>query len=289
MQPTNLLLQQISNIARQAGDIIRSAHIPDAAPHQEKDDSFSSDHNNILHQKSGHANFVTYYDSKVQAFLIKALSEILPGASFFGEEDGMDVFSAQYISGYTFVIDPIDGTSNFMKSVFPYVTSIGLLCDGEPFIGVIYAPQSDQLFTAAKGCGAYENGIRIHSSGEPLSMSLVTMGTAPYNLPLSSEAFRLAAAYKPLCIDIRRSGSAAWDICMAASGRTGFYFEPEVQLYDYAAGACIAAEAGAVVTDLEGNPLPFRKGAVSIAVASEGVASSPYLPGDLLKMKLREQ
>lgn len=276
------LLQQIIDAARGAGAIMLSAdtHFRKASA-QPGDVHSEPDPESTRHSKEGHANFVTEYDSRVQAYLIDRLSGILPEAAFYGEEDGMDTFREQFLSGYTFVIDPIDGTSNFMKSCFPYVTSIGLLRDGAPFLGVIYAPQTDQLFYACTGSGAYENGMEIHSSEDPLSLSLVTMGTAPYNLPLSQYAFELAAAYKPHCIDIRRSGSAAWDLCSVASGRIGYYFEPELQLHDYAAGACIALEAGVTLTDLEGNPLTFRAGASTIAAASAGVASAPYLPKDL--------
>ena len=280
----NQLLQQISSIAREAGAIMLKADTHFQTTHtannmiQEKPDPEST-----RHVKNGHANFVTAYDSQVQAFLIDRLSSLLPEAAFYGEEDGMDVYHAQYSSGYTFVIDPIDGTSNFMKSCFPYVTSIGLLRDGAPFLGVVYAPQTGHLFSAARGCGAFENGVPITSSGDPLSLSLVTMGTAPYNNRLSQYAFELAAGYKPHCIDIRRSGSAAWDICSVASGRIGYYFEPEIFLHDYAAGACIAMEAGVTITDLEGNPLTFRAGATSVAAASPGVAAGPYLPADFFR------
>ena len=258
------LLERICAVARQAGEIMREAH-PESAG---------------VIRKEGHANFVTEYDSRVQQFLFEKLSSLLPEASFVGEEDGKAVFLDSYRRGYTFVVDPIDGTSNFMRHYRPCTTSIGLLHDGAPYIGVVYAPFSDRLFAAGAGCGAYENGRELHTSADPLSRSLVTMGTAPYNSDKSHRAFTLAEAYLPRCIDIRRSGSASWDLCMVASGRIGLYFEPLIHLHDYAAGALIAMEAGAAVTDFDGNPLSFT-GATAIAAATAGVASEIYLPSDI--------
>lgn len=266
----NLLSEQIQAIAREAGEIILRAGIS----------SENAITGETVSAKPGHANYVTFYDGQVQSFLFDRLSKILPQAAFYGEEDGKNVFLDSYRTGDTFVIDPIDGTSNFMKGYRPSVISIGLLRDGEPWLGVVYAPFSDQMFSAVRGEGAYENGIPIHSSEDPLETSLVLMGTAPYREDLSGKAFALGARYISRCIDIRRSGSAAWDFCMVASGRIGFYFEPQACLYDFAAGACIAMEAGAAVTDLYGNPISFT-GDSSLAAASAGVSGSDYLPAQL--------
>ena len=209
--------------ARRAGELMREA----------------SQRKIRIDAKEGHANFVTEVDRKVQDLLFSFLSERIPKAHFLGEEEGKDVFSERDTEGLTFVIDPIDGTSNFMKGYFPSVTSIGLLRDGVPYLGVVYNPWSGQLFSAEAGKGAFENGIPIHTDTAPLSESLVAMGTGPYYPGLPDIAFSLAADYITRCIDIRRSGSAAWDLCMVASGRTGMYFEPKIQLWDYCAGALL--------------------------------------------------
>ena len=228
--------------------------------------------------KDGHANFVTSYDKKVQDFLFQTLGSAIPEAHFLGEENGKDTFSGEDTKGLTFVIDPIDGTSNFMNGLFPSVTSIGLLKDGAPYLGVVYCPYADQLFSAEKGKGAFENGKQIHTSKAPLKESLVTMGTGPYYEGLPEKAFRQAALYMDRCIDIRRSGSAAFDLCMVAAGHTGLYFEPLIQLWDYCAGALICTEAGGTVTGYDGRPLPFN-GPSSVVAASEGVAKEKgYLP-----------
>ena len=104
------------------------------------------------------ANFVTIYDKKVQDFLTARLKEVIPDAKFLGEENGMDAFQPGDEEGWLFVIDPIDGTTNFIHNMYPYVTSIGLMKDGAPYAGVVYIPLTGQMFSAERGQGAYENG-----------------------------------------------------------------------------------------------------------------------------------
>ena len=254
--------EEIMQAAYGAGEIMRSA--PPAVDY--------------AGSKTGHANYVTEYDSRVQEYLLQRLSAVLPEANFVGEENGKEVFREEYAKGYTFVVDPIDGTSNFMKAYRPSVTSIALLKDGKPWIGVIYNPYTDQMFHAQAGCGAYENDSRIFSSEAPLSDSLVSMGTAPYyEEEVSRSAFLLGHWYLLRSIDIRRSGSAAWDICMVAAGHIGLFFEPRLCLWDFAAGACILQEAGGSITAMDGTELNWRTSS-SILAVSRGAAAGDYLP-----------
>lgn len=228
--------------------------------------------------KAGHGNFVTIYDKRVQARLFETLHTLLPEAAFIGEEDGADSFSDEKRRGFVFCVDPIDGTSNFLCGYRPSVTSIALLRDGMPFLGVIYNPYWDMMFTGIRGGGAFLNGTPILSSGEPLARSLALFGTAPYNPEHTAKTFSLCASYLPRCIDLRRSGSAAWDLCSVAMGSAGLYFELQLQLWDYAAGGLIAQEAGCTVTNLNGKALTWD-GPSSILCASRGVAKDPYVPG----------
>ena len=251
-----MLIEKIIKAAKDAGDIMINAKRPK------------------IMEKAGHANFCTETDEKIQAFLIEGLSEILPEASFLGEEDGQDVFSAKMGSGYCFVIDPIDGTSNFIYEYRPSVVSIGLLKDGEPHMAVIYNPFDDMLFSAEKGNGAYMNGERIMSSEAPLKDSLVVFGTAPYYVEYQEKTFDIAKTILTQCVDLRRSGTAAWDMCCVALGRCGMYFEMKIQLWDYAAAALVAMEADCEVTDFEGKPLSFR-GPSSAICRSRGVKEIP--------------
>ncbi len=227
--------------------------------------------------KEGHANFVTAYDKRVQAYLFETLRALLPEARFIGEEDGADVFTDEDRRGFAFCVDPIDGTTNFMTGWLPSVTSIALLRDGAPFLGVVCNPWQDMLFSAVRGGGARLNGEPIRSSDEPLARSLVAFGTAPYYPEQAERTFALCAAYLPRCIDLRRSGSAAWDLCCAAAGTIGLFYETRLQLWDYAAAGLIAEEAGCRLTDMEGAPLPWD-GPSSVLCASRGVAREDYLP-----------
>ncbi len=249
-------IEEIIQIAKEAGEIMVSAVRPKVM------------------QKEGHANFCTEMDEKIQAFLIDRLSKVIPDASFLGEEDGQDVFTSKMESGFCFVIDPIDGTSNFIYEYRPSVVSIALLKDGAPFMAVVYNPYDDMVFSAKAGEGAYLNGERIMSSDAPLSDSLTVFGTAPYYTELQERTFEIAKNLLPLCVDLRRSGTAAWDMCCVAMGRCSLYFELKIQLWDYAAAALIATEAGCTATDIEGEELSY-KGATSALVRARGVKEIP--------------
>ena len=251
-----MTIESITSIARDAGKIMLEAKRPK------------------IMEKEGHANFCTEFDEKIQAFLIEKLKEIAPEASFLGEEDGQDEFLEKMRRGLCFVIDPIDGTSNFIYEYRPSVVSIGLLKDGAPYIGVVYNPYDDMMFLAKKGEGAFLNGEKIMSSESPLSDSLAVFGTAPYYTELRDKTFDISKKLLPLCVDIRRSGTSAWDFCCVAMGRCSLYFELKIQLWDYAAAALIAMEAGCEITDEYGNPLSFT-GPTSIICRARGVKEIP--------------
>ena len=250
------MINKIIEIVKEAGNIMISAK------------------KSKVMEKSGHANFCTEIDEKIQGFLISKLKQLIPEAEFLGEEDGQDVFSAKMRNGLCFVIDPIDGTSNFIFEYRPSVVSVGLLKDGKPYMAVVYNPYDDMLFSATSGSGAFLNGNRIMSSDVPLSDSLAVFGTAPYYSELRDRTFEIAKNLLPLCVDLRRSGTAAWDMCCVAMGRCSLYFEMKIQLWDYAAAALIAEEAGCRILDIEGNPLKFD-GPSSILCIAKGIKEIP--------------
>ena len=262
------IIHAIKEAAREAGAIMLQASSPEAA----------------VFSKEGRANYVTVYDQKVQEFLFGRFRALLPEAHFVGEEEGEELFAPGYEQGYTFVIDPLDGTTNFMKAYRTSVTSIGLFKDGEPFIGVVYNPYTDQMFWAQRGEGAYENDRRIWSGEESLAQSLVGMGTAPYyDEEITLKAFQIGHWYLRHSLDVRRTGSAAYDLCLVASGITGMFFEPRLSLWDYAAGAVIVTEAGGRMTNLFGEALTYRTKS-SVCAVSRGVAKEAYLPPAELRM-----
>lgn len=251
-----MIIEDLIQIVKEAGNILLTAKRPK------------------IMEKAGHANFVTETDEKVQRFLVDKLKDVLSEAEFLGEEDGKDAFSSKMASGFCFVIDPIDGTSNFIYEYRPSVISVALLKDGKPYMAVVYNPYDDMMFSAVTGQGAYLNGDRIMSSDAPLSDQLACFGTAPYYEEYRDRSFDIAKRLLPLCVDLRRSGTAAWDMCCVAIGRCGLYFELKIQIWDYAAAALIAMEAGCSVTDIEGRPLSYT-GASSALCMARGIKEIP--------------
>lgn len=210
-----------------------------------------------IHEKGGHANFVTQYDSRVQKQLTESLSEILPEAVFMGEEDNAS--SSYTDKGYLFIIDPIDGTTNFIRQNHTSCISVGLLKDGESVLGAVYNPYKEELFYAQKGSGAYQNGKPICVSKEPLSNGILLFGSSPYYEELARQSFDTAYYYFRKCLDLRRSGSSAIDLCDIACGRAELFFELRLSPWDYAAGSLIVREAGGFVCGPELCEIQYRK------------------------------
>lgn len=210
---------------------------------------------NAVSEKEGHANFVTKYDKAVQETLRVQFKEILPQAKFMGEEDEESV---DISSGYAFVVDPIDGTTNFMKGCQRSAISVGILKDGERLVGIVYNPYQKELFYAKRGEGAFLNGKQIYVSKEPLKNGLVLFGTAPYYEELREKTFRLVYNFFTKSLDVRRSGSAALDLCDVACGRAELFFELRLSPWDYAAGSLIVEEAGGYVCGAEGNSVQMQ-------------------------------
>ena len=210
-----------------------------------------------IDEKAGHANFVTAYDKKVQSELQKRLLEILPEAVFVGEEEDVH---ASVKDGYAFIVDPIDGTTNFIKDYHASAISVALIKDAKRYMGVVYNPYLDEVYTAVKGKGAFLNGSPIQVSRQPLENGIVIFGTATYYEEYAKATFDMAYDYYCKALDVRRSGSAALDLCNIAAGRAELFFELRLCPWDYAAGSLIVEEAGGVVTTIDGGELPLNEG-----------------------------
>lgn len=224
----------------------------------------------LVEGKEGHANFVTNYDKLVQQEISQRLKQVVPEAVFVGEEDDIH---ASIEKGFAFIVDPIDGTTNFMKDYHMSCISVGMTYDGQAVAGIVYNPYLEEFFYAEKGKGAYLNGKPIHVSKAPMEQAVIAFGTAPYYEELAKKSFEKAYEAFQLGLDIRRSGSAALDLCAVAAGRIDLYFELLLSPWDYAAGGLIVEEAGGVVTTAEGGPITLdRKCSV---VATNG---KTYLP-----------
>lgn len=241
--------EQIEKVIKEAGKIMLSA--------KNKDFKVS--------EKQGTANYVTEFDVKVQRFLEEELLKILPGATFLAEEEGED--KNKVGEGYTFIIDPIDGTANFTYGVNISVISVALAKDQKTVLGVVYNPYTDEYFFAEEGKGAYLNGKEIKVSKTGAKDALVCIGTAPYYKETLGE--KTAELFADLLFnfgDVRRLGSAAMDLCNVARGAFGAFFEFNLSPWDYAAGALIVKEAGGIVTDFSGKELiTYEKSSVLAA------------------------
>lgn len=236
------MIKKLKEIVRQAGELIRYA-------------GGGADGADIK-TKSGVADFVTEYDVRVQSYLMEKLGEWLPGCAFIGEESGFDSKSVE--DGYTFIIDPIDGTTNFICGLQFSGISVALIEDGQPILGVVYNPFREEMFWAQRGRGAFLNETRLEIVDRPLSKGVANFGMTPYNPELRDGAFALAKAVTPYTMDLREFGSAALGICYAAANRVVVYYSPRLCVWDYAAAAFIVSEAGGLTLCGDGSPTELR-------------------------------
>ena len=211
--------------------------------------------NAAIHAKEGHFNFVTDADVAVQDFLRRELLRLLPHARFFAEEQENDPLT----DCDTFVVDPIDGTLNFMRRRNASAVSVALLRGKRPVLAAACNPYADELFTAERGRGAFLNGQPIHVSQTPFETALVSFGTSPYDADLAGRTLRAAQAFLLCAGDLRRTGSAVIDLCDVACGRSDVFFELCLRPWDVAAGALLVEEAGGRFFSL-GHDAPYFDG-----------------------------
>ena len=228
-------------------------------------------------RKKGDSDFVTDFDLAVQNFLKDRLHLLCPEIGFLAEEEPE---SALITDKPFWVLDPIDGTMNFIRELGLSAISLALLEKGETVIGVVYNPFSGELFSAERGKGAFLNGepIKVSDRAE-LSEALAAVGTSPYYKPKTAECFEIYREFFLRCVDIRRLGSAALDICYVAAGRFDLYYEYILSIWDYAAARLILTEAGGKITNTEGFATLAEK--KSPIVATNGKLHSAVL--DIIK------
>lgn len=228
-------------------------------------------------EKSSHRDVVTKYDIENQERIIKHLSKRFPNSGFISEEIEDNTFPSNEL---VFIIDPIDGTMNFTKDMGYSCVSAACFKNQKPYVGVVYNPYRDELFTATLGGGAFCNGNLISVTNESLSNSLIQTNTSSYYPELRDETITRIQSILPKCINIRMTGAAALDICQVAAGRAGLYFEARISLWDYAAAALILTEAGGEVLDLKGNPISYSLEKTSIiAGPRNNIDSSELING----------
>ncbi len=235
----------------------------------------------VIEEKEGHANFVTTIDEGVQAYLLAALGELRPDAVAIGEEKINDALT----DAPTWIVDPVDGTTNLIHDYRASAVSIALLEGREPVVGAVYNPYTDEFFYAEKGRGATLNGQPICVSSFPFNKALVAFGTSPYNAELARISLDMAHAFLCGAADIRRGGSAALDLAHLACGRHDVFFELNLKPWDYAAGALLVTEAGGTFemplcpngADFSKNTAVFATNGVCLE-AAHGVCD-PFLQG----------
>ncbi len=243
-------------IARQAGKYIKGER-----------QKFSLE---CVERKHAH-DYVSYVDKGSEQLIVSALRDLLPEAGFITEEGTAQTGAAPLC----WVVDPLDGTTNFIHQYAPYAVSIALLQGKEILLGVVYEVCADECFYAWKGGGAYLNGARLHVSQQKIQDALLCL-----QLPYNSEAYkpvimRLIDCFYGKVGSIRACGSAAMALCNVAAGRLDGYAEQYIGQWDYMAGSLIVMEAGGTVTDYDGST-DFTQG-------NSVIATNGLIQEDLLK------
>lgn len=227
-------LETAIDLARAAGDVLNHYSARDKAV-----------------EFKGHANLVTIADKKSEELIIGGILSRYPSHSILAEESG----ATQPGAAVQWVIDPLDGTTNYAHGYPVYCVSIGVEEHGEVVCGVVYDPVRDELFSAARGAGAWCNGERIHVSDvQPLSHALLITGF-PYNF--RERVDTVMHQFRQFMVEsqaVRRGGAAALDLCYLAAGRVDGFWELYLQPWDTAAGRIILEEAGGRVTNFKGGP-----------------------------------
>ena len=218
---------------------------------------------NLQVSLKGPADFVSNADRKSEQTIHHELLKARPHFSFLMEESGAVEGSD---TSNRWIIDPLDGTTNFLHGIPHFSISIGLERDNDFFAGLVYAPIVDEMFWAEKGQGAWLNGRRLRVSGRRhLEEAVITTGVPTRYIPEHPEFLMQMAAVMDATAGVRRFGSAALDMAYVAAGRFEGFWEPGLSLWDYAAGVVLVREAGGFVTAVDGHTSPVDSGDIAAA------------------------
>ena len=238
---TTALMELAARLARAAGDLVLEGR-PDRV--------------DVAATKSSPIDVVTEMDLAAEALLRSLLAEHRPDDAILGEEGAF----LPGTSGLTWVLDPIDGTVNYLYGLPAYAVSVAVVAGGtDPatwtaVAGAVHAVTDGRTWTAGRGLGAFLDGRRLRVNvARPLAESLVGTGFA-YTRQRRTEQAQVVARLLPLVRDIRRIGAASLDLCSIATGGLDLYYERGLKPWDLAAGGLVAAESGALVTGLHGVP-----------------------------------
>lgn len=252
------ILNVATKAAREAGKIINRA---------------SQDVGSLKIQTKDYNDFVSEVDRSAEEVIINILKEAYPTHGFYGEESGKTNVDAESI----WIIDPLDGTTNFLHNFPCYCVSIALQERGVLTQAVIYDPVHNDLFTATKGRGAFLNDKRIRvTNRSKLQDSLISTGFPFKDFSYLDTYVEIFKDMAKKTAGLRRPGSAALDLAYVAAGYTDGFFEINLSPWDIAAGALLVQEAGGIVGDFEGNESWLRTGNI--------VAGNPKVFGQMLQV-----
>src|SRR6187399_3678074 len=205
----------------------------------------------------GPANFVTKADKRAEEMLYEDLAKARPGYGFIGEEGGSREGADQT---HTWIVDPLDGTTNFLHGIPQFAISIGLERSGTIVAGVIYNPITDELYVAERGKGAYLNDKRLRvAARKRLADSVIACGLPHLGRGDLELGLRELGAVQDKVAGLRRFGAAALDLAFVAAGRLDGYWERNISPWDIAAGVVLVREAGGFATDMDGGDDMFTK------------------------------
>ena len=211
-------------------------------------------------------DFVSYVDQEAERQLVRVLKEIMPEAGFVTEEGT----AVEHGEDYLWIIDPLDGTTNFIHASTPYAISIALTYKQKPVVGVIYEITRNEIFYAWKGSKAYLNGKEIHVSGtDKLSEALIVSGRPHHYMERYPELLNSVDYFMKNTHGLRLSGSAASDLAYVACGRYDGRFEFNLKPWDIAAGVLIIQQAGGFISDFKGGNNYFKNG--SVLTSNKGI------------------
>ena len=206
----------------------------------------------------GPANFVSAADRRAEETLYQELSKARPGYGFLGEEGGS---RAGADKSHRWIVDPLDGTTNFLHGIPQFAISIALERDGSVVAGLVYNPASEEMFIAERGKGAFMNEQRIRVAGRTrLTDAVIACGLPHIGRGDLALARRETGAMQEQVAGLRRFGAAALDLAWVAAGRLDGYWERDIKPWDMAAGIILVREAGGFVTDCDGGEDMFHKG-----------------------------
>jgi len=215
--------------------------------------------------KKGAADFVTAADLRAEQVIFEELSKSRPKYGFVMEERG-EIEGAD--NSNRWVVDPLDGTSNFMHGLPQFAVSIGLERDRQPYAGVIYNPATDELYWAEKGEGAFLNDrrLRVSSRGD-LEGALFATGFPFKGRPGRAQSLKETERVLEATAGVRRFGAASLDLAFIAAGRFDAYWERGLNPWDVTAGIVLVREAGGIVSEIDGGPRPAHEGSILAANA----------------------